>query len=195
MIAGSGPVAQRLEQRTHNSWVGGSNPPGPFLNPRSQATTRMATWVRCVRGVGFGSCRADPGGTRPARKGSATRDDEHAPSARTALAAHVDLLESLDDERAVQRPVNELADPRVRHNGTNDSQPIALQANRVAHLRLVAELDFAGVVAVGKSERGTNPIFSLPGPAASRAYARSVGRSISLRAGGDAASLGRVDAV
>src|SRR5436189_4659603 len=26
----NGPVAQRLEQRTHNSWVGGSNPPGPF---------------------------------------------------------------------------------------------------------------------------------------------------------------------
>src|SRR5581483_3421707 len=27
----TGPVAQRLEQRTHNSLAGGSNPPGPFI--------------------------------------------------------------------------------------------------------------------------------------------------------------------
>ena len=28
----SGPIAQRLEQRTHNPRVGGSNPPGPIFN-------------------------------------------------------------------------------------------------------------------------------------------------------------------
>src|SRR5206468_4427422 len=30
------PVAQRLEQRTHNSLVGGSNPPGPFFEARQR---------------------------------------------------------------------------------------------------------------------------------------------------------------
>ena len=32
-----GPVAQRLEQRTHNSWVGGSNPPGPYEDTQGRA--------------------------------------------------------------------------------------------------------------------------------------------------------------
>src|SRR4051794_28105296 len=33
-LCAAGPVAQRLEQGTHNSLVGGSNPPGPFRRHR-----------------------------------------------------------------------------------------------------------------------------------------------------------------
>src|SRR5712664_3062890 len=48
-LSPNGPVAQRLEQRTHNPLVVGSNPTGPTTSPRSNPET----WVtECTGYIG-----------------------------------------------------------------------------------------------------------------------------------------------
>jgi hypothetical protein len=73
MLRLPGPIAQRLEQATHNRLVGGSNPSGPTILAFKNRRSLTITGVHALHGIGHES-------SRDVRHGALDPHDHHDPN-------------------------------------------------------------------------------------------------------------------